>query len=120
MVKLGIDTKIYQNSKLTFILTPTQTMVRTSLQTFYLVPAECYWVRRLKLIRRMIEVNEIRDLNELAGYCGGHIRWTGTGVGYDISNCTRICYDSNMINHDTSINNSKQSIRRELAASWGR
>lgn len=68
---------------LTFILTPNRITVRTSLpQTFFLEPKAHYWKRRLNMIRIMIELGEIRNLNELAGWCGHGIEWVSTSNKY--------------------------------------
>ena len=62
--------------RLTFVLTPERVLVRTTLpQTFCLQPKAHYWKKRLSMIRVMIELNEIRDLNELAEWCGVGIEW---------------------------------------------
>lgn len=88
MVELGKDSVVYKiTNTFSFILTPTSTIFMTSLQTVNLIPIEHYWNRRLKLIRLMIQLNEIQSLQELASWTRPHILWTGTGVVYDTSNC---------------------------------
>lgn len=88
MVELYEDSSVYKISDtLSFILTPTQTMIRTKLQTAYLMPTEHYWNRRLRLIRVMIKLNEIRSLDELASWTRPNIMWTSCSVSYDTSRC---------------------------------
>lgn len=53
-------------------------MVFTASQAFYLEPSRHYWNRRLKMIMRLIEINEIRDLNELASFTNPGINWVST------------------------------------------
>lgn len=79
-------TNIYRQNYLTFIVTPERIVVKTNLgQQFYLQPKVHYWNRRLKLIRTMIQLNEIRDLNELASWCAsGNIAWEPTTKDYAI------------------------------------
>lgn len=68
--------QIYKQGRLTFILSPQRIIVQTSLpQTFFLEPTEHYWTRRIKLINAMIQLGEIRDLNELATWCGRGVTW---------------------------------------------
>lgn len=75
----GTTNKIYHQGNLTFIVTPTKVLVKTHLQMFYLEPKLKYWNRRLSLIRAMIELEEIRNLNELASFCAnGGITWNVT------------------------------------------
>lgn len=79
------ETKIYQQGRLTFILTPTKITVKTPLQSFYLAPKTHYYNRRLKLIENMIMLGEIRDLNELASFCAnGNVIWVATESGAGI------------------------------------
>lgn len=71
--------KVYRQGKLIFIITPKKTMVQTHLhQMFILEPKMHYWRRRLRLINTMIQLGEIRDLNELSEWCGHGIQWTST------------------------------------------
>lgn len=72
--------KVYEQDKLTFYLSPRRTVIRTSLQTFFLVPRQSYWHNRIRLIRTMIVLGEIRDLNELATFCGSAVEWRMTAV----------------------------------------
>jgi len=75
--------QIYHQGTLTFILTPEKVIIMTSLpQTFYLEPKQHYWVRRLNLIRRMIEIDEIRNLEELSEWCSRGIAWIPTSKNY--------------------------------------
>lgn len=72
-----METKIYRQNKLTFIITEDRIYVKTALQEFFLEPRTHYWNRRTKLIKTMIELGEIRTLNELSSFCGsGNILWT--------------------------------------------
>lgn len=86
-VVLQQESKVYKNKKLMFILTPTQILVKTSAQMFFLCPESHYWTRKLEMIRHLIEINEIRDLNELAGLTRPNIIWTSTCVKYDYNKC---------------------------------
>lgn len=80
------EIKIYHQGSLTFTITTERIIVKTLLgQQFYLQPKVHYWNRRLKLIRTMIELDEIRDLNELASWCAsGNIEWVPTSKEYDV------------------------------------
>lgn len=75
---------IYTTDKLIFIVTPEKVIVRTNLQQFYLLPKAHYFNRRLNMIRNLIIINEIRDLNELASYTGRGIDWVTTSIKYDL------------------------------------
>lgn len=75
-----LETKTYDQGKLVFHLTPRYIIVCTSLQTFFLLPRQSYWYKRLNLVRAMIEVGEIRDLNDLAYFCGDGIEWRATSL----------------------------------------
>lgn len=69
--------KVYRQEKLTFIVTPSKTIVQTHLsQNFLLEPKFHYWRKRLRLINNMIQLGEIRDLNELSEWCGNGVQWT--------------------------------------------
>lgn len=73
--------KVFQQDRLTFIITPNKTLVKTPLQMFFLEPKTHYYNRRLALIRTLIELQEIRSLEELAGFCaGGNVMWTSTNA----------------------------------------
>lgn len=73
------NVKIYANGRMTFILTDTKTIVRTSLpQTFVLIPKAHYFNRRLNMIRTMIAIDEIRSFDELARWCRPGIDWVTT------------------------------------------
>lgn len=78
--------QIYTTDKLIFIVSPEKVVVRTNLQQFYLLPKAHYFNRRLNLIRNLIVLNEIRDLNELASYTGRGIDWVTTSIKYDLAN----------------------------------
>jgi hypothetical protein len=66
---------VYIVNNLTFILTPERVLVKTNLQTFYLRPTTQKYKKRMAMIRLMIELNEIRNLEELASWCGTGIHW---------------------------------------------
>lgn len=90
---LGGNSRIFEQGNLTFILTPTKITVQTPLQMFYLEPRTHYWKRRMNLIRAMIELQEIRDLNELASFCGhGNVEWIATNVPLAIEKPKRLAY----------------------------
>lgn len=74
----GEQAAIYEQGKLTFLVFPNKVVVMTSQQAFYLEPSRHYWNRRLKMIMRLIEINEIRDLNELASFTNPGINWVST------------------------------------------
>lgn len=85
--------KIYRQKNLTFIVSPQRITVRTSLpQTFFLQPKAHYWKRRVALIARMIEINEIRNLNELAEYTRPGVDWVTTRVNYPLENEKEVVY----------------------------
>lgn len=92
MVVLPNETRVYKVGKLNFIFYNKDIIIKTSLgQTFFLEPTG-YWTPaynrgRLALIKSMIVIGEIRDLNELAGYTRPGLKWAGTSLCYDISNC---------------------------------
>jgi hypothetical protein len=70
-------------NNLTFILTPDKIYIRTKYQCFYLEARTHYWERRLMLIRTLVQLNEIRNLEELSGYCaGGNILWQNTSIAH--------------------------------------
>lgn len=103
MVVINSDVTVYATKNLCFVLNKNDIIIKTPLQTFYLLP-NAYWTQhfasnRMCLIREMIRLGEIRDLNELAGYTRPGITWTGTEILYDISNC-----------HIKQINNRKRRI----------
>lgn len=78
--------KVYQQGALTFIVAPKKTIVRTTLgQEFLLSPKLHYFNRRINLIRVMIALNEIRNLNELATWCKPGIEWVPTRASYEQS-----------------------------------
>lgn len=82
-----LDTKVYKQKNISFIITADRIVVRTPLnQAFYLQPRQHYWTRRLKLIRMMVELDEIRDLNELASWSGRGIEWVSTSRKYELEN----------------------------------
>lgn len=66
----------YRVNNLTFILTPEKIYIQTKHQCFYLEARTHYWERRLLLIRTLVQLNEIRSLEELSAYCaGGNVIW---------------------------------------------
>jgi hypothetical protein len=73
----------YSQGSLTFTLSPSHIIVRTSLQTFFLLPKQSYWQRRLNVVRAMIQLGEIRDLSDLAAFCGPGIEWRVTALSVD-------------------------------------
>lgn len=84
------ENKTYKTGKLTFLLTPTSTIVTTPLgQSFYLAPKNSYYRRRIYAIRKVIEVNEIRNLEELAEWCAGingvGVEWLSINNKFDNS-----------------------------------
>lgn len=79
----GGQPQIYTQDKLTFIIIGDKIIIRTKIgQQFYLLPKQHYWLRRIRLIRAMIELNEVRDLNELSSWCGNGIDWVTTSQEY--------------------------------------
>lgn len=81
------ETKIYRQKNLTFIVSPQRITVRTSLgQMFYLDPIAHYWRRKERTIALMIEIGEVRSLNELASWCGVGVAWVSTNHKYNTSN----------------------------------
>lgn len=77
---------VYSQGSLTFIITPDKIIIVTSIgQQFYLNPKAHYWTRRIKLIKTMIQLGEIRDLNELSTWCAsGQIEWVPTSHKYQL------------------------------------
>lgn len=78
------EPQIYTQDRLTFIVFPSKVIVATGLQQFYLSPKAHYFNRRLNLIKAMIALQEIRDLNELATFCAPGIDWVHTSTHYDL------------------------------------
>jgi hypothetical protein len=77
-------TYIRKTEKLTFILDNDLVIVKTSqYQSFILEATEYHWKRRLLFIRRMIQDDGIKDIEELAMWCGSAIRLVPTGRRYD-------------------------------------
>lgn len=80
-------TTSYPQKSITFIITEDRVVIRTSLgQTFYLSPKQHYWTRRVNLIRTMITLNEIRNLDELSSWCGHGVEWITTSRQYQLDN----------------------------------
>lgn len=77
------DVKTYKQGGLTFTLAPKRVIVQTPMQTFYLVPRASYWHRKIHLVRAMIQLGEIRDLNELAAFCGDCVEWRSTSLSVE-------------------------------------
>lgn len=86
-------TQIYTQGRLTFIIGQRHIIVRTSLQTFFLLPRQSYWHNRINRVRAMIELGEIRDLNDLATWCGEGIEWRVTGIPFDTLVYNKEVYD---------------------------
>jgi hypothetical protein len=79
-----VATEVYKQGRLTFILTPSRTIVKTALnQRFFLEPRMHYWQRRIRLINTMIQLGEIRNLNELAEWCGRGVEWVPTDYTFE-------------------------------------
>lgn len=78
------ETQEYKQGDLTFTLGPRHTVVATPLQRFYLHPKATYWNRRLKMIKVLIALGEVRDLSELAGWCGSGIEWRASSLSTEI------------------------------------
>jgi hypothetical protein len=74
----GEQPSIYEQGNLTFYVYSRKIVVVTPHQAFYLEPSRHYWNRRVQLIMRMIELNEIRNLNELASWTNPGINWVAT------------------------------------------
>lgn len=87
MVVVNSRAKVFRCNSLIFVLLPTIVIVKTNLQTFYLRPLDRRAEKRLKVIRIMMELGEIRNLNELAGWTRPSIIWTSILTPYDISKC---------------------------------
>lgn len=85
------NTEVIKYNNLTFILYGKNIIIKTPLQAFYLCSNECWKTaftnKRMRYIRLMIQLGEIRSLNELAGYTRPGIKWTATGINYDVSEC---------------------------------
>lgn len=74
----GEQPRIYNTDKLTFYIFDNKVIIMTAHQAFYLAPRKSYYRRRVNMISRMIEINEIRDLNELAQWSGAGVEWIST------------------------------------------
>lgn len=75
--------KVYKQPPLTFYVLPNKVLVQTHHQLFYLEPSTHRWKRRITLIQNMLELGEIRNLQELADFCAnGCIYWTTTNPSY--------------------------------------
>ncbi len=81
---MGTETQVYQQGQLVFILTNEKVIVKTPMQVFFLSPRRHYWNRRLCLIRTIIELGEIQNLDELASWTGRGIEWVSTQNRYDL------------------------------------
>lgn len=78
-----IKPQVYKQKSLTFIVSEDRVIIKTPLeQTFYLEPRAHYFNRRLRLIRTLIELGEIRDFNELSTWCGVGVEWITTSQEY--------------------------------------
>lgn len=90
---MGQDYKVYYQEKLTFIIFPDKILIRTHLgQQFYLSPKTHQWSRKLRVIRLMVELNEIRTLEELASWTNPGIEWMSTTRHLDIENLRQTEY----------------------------
>lgn len=78
MLMQGEQPKIYEHNHLTFYVYSKKIVVFTGHQAFYLEPSRHYWNRRIQLIMKMIEIDEIRSLNELASWTNPGINWVST------------------------------------------
>lgn len=72
---VGDIQKTYKQNNLTFIVTPEKIYVKTSLQTFSLEPKAHQWKKSMHLIRIMIELEQIRNLEELATWTKPGLEW---------------------------------------------
>jgi len=91
IVVLSEQTQVFKCNNLTFILYDKEIIIKTPLQAFYLCSND-YWTssftrNRMQLIRMMLQIGEIKDLNELAGYTRPGIDWASTCILYDTSKC---------------------------------
>lgn len=68
----------YRHKNLIFIITPTKIAVQTPLQFFFLKAKEPYYGKRLKTVKMLIELGEIKTLNDLAQYTNGKIDWVNS------------------------------------------
>lgn len=65
----------YSGNSVTFYLTDTKIAVETGLQFFIIMPSEPYHTKRIRTIRTLIRIGEIKSIPELANYAGGKITW---------------------------------------------
>lgn len=72
---VGDIEKVYKQHNLSFIITPEKIFVRTSLQAFSLEPKAHYWQKRMRLVRIMIELDQIQTLSDLAEWTRPGIEW---------------------------------------------
>lgn len=90
---MGEEPRVYYQPKLTFIILSDKIIIRTHLgQQFYLAPRTHQWSRRLKVIRVMVELNEIRTLDELANWTNPGIEWLSTSRHFDVENLVQKVY----------------------------
>lgn len=61
-----------------FVAKNDKLIIETHVQAFFLQPSENYWRKRLSIIRSLIEIGEIQDLDDLSRYCGTVIKWVPT------------------------------------------
>ena len=88
---LNEKTQVFKCNNLTFVLYGKEIIIKTPLQAFYLYSNE-YWKagftnKRMQLIKLMIQIGEIRNLNDLASYTRPGITWTATSINYDTREC---------------------------------
>jgi len=92
VVKLNNQTPVFKCNKLTFILEGKDIIIKTSLNQTFFLTSNYYWKpgftsHRLKLIRLMIQIGEIRTLDELASYTRPGLIWSTPCINYDIRQC---------------------------------
>ena len=58
--------RIVESGKLTFYITPSRTIVCTSLQTFCLEASEYYWNKRMRNLTIAIELGKVQSLDDLS------------------------------------------------------
>ena len=78
-----LEIKTYKQGNVTFTLAPKRVIVQTPLQTFYLTPKASYWHQKVNLVRVMIQIGEIRNLSELASFCGDKVQWRATSLSLE-------------------------------------
>lgn len=69
------DIQVFNYGSISFILTDKKTAVATPLQFFILLPSEPYYTKRMRTVRLLISLGQIKSLSELAEYSQGKIEW---------------------------------------------